>query len=549
MLPAWMLAALLLTSGLASGQTPGVLRVTVTLPDATQALVPIAKHALLISDNPPTREPRRLVTAADGTIVVNLAPGSYIVESDRPVGFLGQAYQWTTTVDIVAGRDTTLALTAQNAEVMPMTAAAPDTGVAAPDPDPSSQVGKWQASLVTIWSPTSEASGFVVDARGLLATDRNGVGGATSVEVQLSPTVKVPARVLVAESTQDVAIVWVDPRVLNAASPLPLVCPPAASPSVESGDEIVTITASRRGTGDLVQGEITGFHPRGIETDMRLRFGEAGGPVFTGDHKSVVGLTSIRADADSSRRGDVLVVRAGIICEALSAARSKMSGTAPPEPTPLPVEPTRSNPSDSTTISTKTTSAVTAPPVASSSDFDIAFITPRTVLHARERADRTGGRSVRPPEAEARLGRLTDFGSWAEYFADVPPVLIVRVTPKLVEGFWKRVGREAARTQGAELPAFKDFKTNFLRMRATCGSTEVTPIHPFVLEHVVGDKRVVREGLYVFGPDALGPHCGSVTLGLFSEQAPEKADTLTIDPKMIDQVWQDFAPYRAAGRE
>jgi hypothetical protein len=170
------------------------------------------------------------------------------------------------------------------------------------------------------------------------------------------------------------------------------------------------------------------------------------------------------------------------------------------------------------------------------------------VLSARERADRTGGRSVRSPEAEARLGRLTDFGSWTEYFADLPPVLIVRVTPKLVEGFWKRLAREAARTQGAALPAFKDFKTNFLRLGASCGSAEVSPIHPLVLEHAVDEKRVVREGLYVFDPGAFGPHCGSVTLTLTSEQAPAKAETLTIDPKVIDQIWQDFAPYRASGQ-
>jgi hypothetical protein len=551
MIRAWVLAALFLASGVASsgaaGQAPGVLRVTVTLPDAAQAPVPIARHAILISDNPPTREPRRVVTAADGTVAVNLAPGSYIVESDRPVAVLGQAYQWTAIVDVVAGRDTTLALTAQNAEVVPMAAAAPDTGPAARAPDPLSQATKWQASLVTVWSPTSQASGFVVDARGLVATDRNSIGNATAVEVQVSPTVKVPARVLVAEVVRDVAIVWVDPSVLALASPVPLACSPAAAPSLDDDDEIEAIAAARDGMRDLVRGGITGFHPRGIETDLRLSFGQAGGPVFTGEDANAVGLTSIRTDADA-RRGDVLVVRAGIICEALSVARSKLSGSAPPEPTPLPVEPARAYPTDSIATSTKPTTGATTPPVVSSSDFDVAFITPRAVLSARERADRTGGRSVRSPEAEARLGRLTDFGSWTEYFADLPPVLIVRVTPKLVEGFWKRLAREAARTQGAALPAFKDFKTNFLRLGASCGSAEVSPIHPLVLEHAVDEKRVVREGLYVFDPGAFGPHCGSVTLTLTSEQAPAKAETLTIDPKVIDQIWQDFAPYRASGQ-
>ena len=167
------------------------------------------------------------------------------------------------------------------------------------------------------------------------------------------------------------------------------------------------------------------------------------------------------------------------------------------------------------------------------------------VHRARQRTGWTGGVQSRSPESEARLGRLTEFGAWSDYFTDLPAVLIVRVTPKMVEGFWKRLAREAARTQGADLPPFKDFKTSFRHMRATCNGVDLTPIHPFVLEHRVDEKRVVREGLYVFDPDALGPQCGTVTLSLYSEEQPERADTLSPTRPVIDQIWKDFAPYRA----
>ena len=43
---------------------------------------------------------------------------------------------------------------------------------------------------------------------------------------------------------------------------------------------------------------------------------------------------------------------------------------------------------------------------------------------------------------------------------------------------------------------------------------------------------------------ALGPHCGTVKLDLFSDKAPGKADPLVVDPKLLQQIWQDFAPYR-----
>jgi hypothetical protein len=40
-----------------------------------------------------------------------------------------------------------------------------------------------------------------------------------------------------------------------------------------------------------------------------------------------------------------------------------------------------------------------------------------------------------------------------------------------------------------------------------------------------------------------------VTLSLYSEAQPQRADTLTPTPAIIDQIWNDFAAYRAAGRQ
>ena len=69
-------------------------------------------------------------------------------------------------------------------------------------------------------------------------------------------------------------------------------------------------------------------------------------------------------------------------------------------------------------------------------------------------------------------------------------MLLVRVTPKLVEGFWTKVGRAAASTQGVSVPPIKRMTAGFARLRAFCGEAEVTPIHPFKLEQTrLGDRR------------------------------------------------------------
>ena len=112
-----MLAAVALA---ASGQSLGVLHIRVVVRNADQQDTPVSGHALLISDNPSTAVPRRVVTRADGTVDVNLRPGSYTVESDRPLAFERQSYQWTETLTVAAGADVVLDLTAANAEIAPL---------------------------------------------------------------------------------------------------------------------------------------------------------------------------------------------------------------------------------------------------------------------------------------------------------------------------------------------------------------------------------------------------------------------------------------------
>jgi len=117
MLRATLLAAILfVASRTATAQATSTLHIKIVLADAAGVTTPVARHALLISDNPSTTAPRLATTGVDGSADVKLRPGNYTIESDRPVTFHGKAYQWTQTLDIVAGRDSVLELTAKNAD-------------------------------------------------------------------------------------------------------------------------------------------------------------------------------------------------------------------------------------------------------------------------------------------------------------------------------------------------------------------------------------------------------------------------------------------------
>ena len=101
---ALILATLLVFPALLAGQSTSALRITVTLPGDGQQPVPVSRHVLLISDNPATTVPRRVLTGPAGTVELQLVPGSYTVESDRPATLAGKAYEWTQMIDVVAGR-------------------------------------------------------------------------------------------------------------------------------------------------------------------------------------------------------------------------------------------------------------------------------------------------------------------------------------------------------------------------------------------------------------------------------------------------------------
>ncbi|MEP6917961.1 MAG: serine protease, partial [Acidobacteriota bacterium] len=301
MLPTLILAMLALLSPQAgSAQGLIVLHIKVALVDAEQKTTPVPRHVLLISDNPSSAPPRRVMTGSDGTVDVGLRPGNYTVESDRPIAFNGVAYSWTRTVDVIAGREAVIDLTAANAEVESVTSAAAASASAAPlEADPSFLLPRWADSVVALWTPKSHASGFVIDANGLIATNQRVVGAATSVEVQLSPTVKIAARVLAADPLRNVAILWIDPKAAASLKPLPLGCGQAARPAVADREELFTIGAPLREQKGMASGTVSRVEPHSIDADFRLASGSEGGPVFTAGG----GLIGITSEVDGGEDG------------------------------------------------------------------------------------------------------------------------------------------------------------------------------------------------------------------------------------------------------
>jgi len=520
-----------------------VLHIKITLVDPDGTTTPVPRHALLISDNPASAAPRRIVTTLDGLADVQLRPGSYTIESDKPAAFHGKAYQWTQIVTVRAGRETTLELTAANAEVEAV-AVSNATAGAAVETDPLTLLMPWQDTVVALWTPIAHASGFVIDSRGLIATNQRAVGTATAVEVQFGPASKVEARVLATDPVRGVAVLWIDPKAIASLRPLPLGCGQESKPTVVDGQEIFAIGTPLREQKAITSGMVRDITPDGIVFDARLPAGSAGGPVFSGDGK-VLGISGVVDEKDDNARGDSRLVRIDSACEVVAAAEKKMNGATPPNATPLPIEPAKVFPLDALKSAAQRRVGSLNPYQISSADFDINFITPVMTFGVQYQAELAGRRErekgARIPEP-AMVSPLMDFANWSEYVSDFPPVLLVRVTPKFEEGFWTKVARGAASTQGMAIPPIKRFSSVFSRMQVYCGDKEVTPIHRFKLIRRVSETDTIEEGLYVFEPSALNPECASVKVVVYSEKEPSKGDSRVVEPNVIQQIKQDFAP-------
>lgn len=496
-----------------AAQDTGTLRVRVALADAAGVMTPLPRIELLVSDNPATNEPRRVRTSGDGTVELTLKPGSYIVETDRPIAFGGKGYSWTQLVDVAAGRPTTIELGATNAEIGPAPVDTGRTDASTPDADSAAVFAKWKDSVVEIWTPTGHASGFLVDAKGMIATSHHAIAGATSVEVQITTgatEIKVPGAVVADDRLTGAAMIAIDPKAMSSAA-IDLQCGRPNRPAPAYQDELTAIAAPMFRGKDEAAAIVSRTTSQAIFADFRLRRDDEGGPVF--DHGGeLIGISALTAEEDNRGQGETWIVPVDRACETLTAAQAKAA--AAPAATHLPLE-SPANPAAMRPAAGPHTQA----PTLSSSSFDITLLTP-----ALARTD------------DMVAGPRSDFGNWSDYVRTAPPVLLIRVSPQFEESVLKKIARGAAATQGVALPPLKSFTANFLRLRAFCGDTEVLPIHPFIIERQVAERNTIKEGLYVFDPAAFGPECVTVRLSMYSEKEPQKADVKTIDAKLFQQV-------------
>jgi S1-C subfamily serine protease len=519
----YLFSALLLVVGALGAQQQAVsIKIRAALVDSNLNVKPVPKLALALRrlDGEAGLQPISFSTGFDGMAELQVPPGRYQLSSPQGVEFQGKHYTWSLEVQAAAPA-LNVELSNDNAKVQ---AAAADA-----EGDRLTLLSqRMEKSVVEVWSEAGRGTGFIVDAAGLLLTDNHVVRDSNYLAVQFDAQHKVAARLLAADSTADVAVLWCALSAFPQSRAVSIAASAEKLPAVAVGEKVFTLGHPLEGKSAFTAGIVSRVEADELSSDININPGSSGGPLFNADGE-VIGITSYRYQPRGGA-GITGIVRIQKALPVLAEARRKMAGAQPPAATLLPVEPQDKFPAEPLEKLLDVTDFDTKPYVFDVGPFRVGILTPPFRFYeaeqdrmkaARREAKRTGTQQA---ENAARAEALKDA-------ADYVPVILIWAAPKY--SAWLKTR----------------YKADFSRMKLLCGQHEIEPIlrgrSTRYLKNLRGEiTDRTYQGVYRYASDALSPACGQVSLEIYSEKEPGQPFTKVLDPASVERVWSDFAAYR-----
>ena len=115
---------------------------------------------------------------------------------------------------------------------------------------------------------TGQGSGFLVDNQGDILTNDHVVEGATNVQVTLKNGKSVSAKVMGTNSTDDLAVIKIDPSSVAGITPLQF----GDSNTIQPGQEVIAIGSPYGLTDSIANGIISGLN-RSVSNDDMTGYG------------------------------------------------------------------------------------------------------------------------------------------------------------------------------------------------------------------------------------------------------------------------------------
>jgi hypothetical protein len=530
-----------------SQDTTGELSLTVVVIDELMARpVPLTNFKVTSLSVPSTEQVVR--TDEQGIINIKLPPGKYTVETVHPVRFKGHSLTWKTSCAIRANEICQLKLTDADASL----------ATESPARQVSDEAGIYRdlkAGVVTVECDFGNGSGFVVDKRGLILTNQHVTNGTHWAAVRFDRGLRIQANVIQEDKTADVAVLQFNPEAFKGFRVLPLADVTHGPVAVE-GEKILAIGSPLHQEKILTTGIISKVDSDVLISDVNINHGNSGGPLLNLAGEAI-GITTFADLSDQGGPGISGIVAIQKAIPVLEAAQQRLDALAVPSAELLPDVSPVPIPSDAlseASLRTKKPTVLKAP-----KNFVTCLYTPftRASLQAardRELARNKNLRAKRRSDKGVKEGYQFDpERSWLDHASNrFEPVVYVEVHPVLREtsgSQWRAAFGAALNVRTTHDLRYRD---DFYDMALYRGDQLAQPVRRgrFPVSMLYSDafveaKDAAYGGQYQYDPSVFEPS-QPLYLKVRKESNLEKCSEVKIDPKLQKQIWEEFAPYRAA---
>lgn len=564
------IAALVTISHSADAQTPtakpsppasGRLRITVALVDDQLAVRPVPLHGLrIISPSSDTVDAR---TGTDGIAQLELAIGSYEIESLSPVAFHARHYRWSLGCSVKASAVTDVSLSNDNAIQTDAPTSRTMSGTVG-QPSTSELFQRLRGSVYKVEAGLAHGTGFLADTLGgVILTNSHVVEAAdlSTLSVEMDGELRVPGQLLARDEAADIAVLRVHPSIVTGRIRIPLQNPQGSHPVVP-GEQLVAMGYPLHQELTITSGIASSIRAGAIISDVNINQGNSGGPLLNATGEAVaVNTFGDVADRGAGVSGSVLVGRAGPALAAAAAAMQQLPEVAADS---LPMLPSERMNLTSLKVYADTVNALQYDGFVGIGvgGFDVALQTPAQMFVAIKEYEHEIGKDRKKREARAKLAEeeryseVRQYRDWTEYVGvSSTPVVSISVVPRVAE----TGGSIVARMFSANMQATLKFQGDVRGVRVLRNGEPVVPIRGghaptrvYVSDRWVSLKDVADQGCYVFDAELLRPNdagiAPSIVIAIHDLKSPKKLKCRELPGPVVARAWNDFEPFYREAR-
>jgi hypothetical protein len=347
-----------------------------------------------------------------------------------------------------------------------------------------------------VMSEQGHGSGFLVDPSGLILTNHHVIEESDYLAVKIDEHRKYAATLVADDPRNDLAVLLVNPTVIEGLPSLPLVEDAREAPSVSIGDHVLAIGSPLSTEAILTTGIVSKVEDDVLFSDVNINPGNSGGPLldFSG---RVVGVNTFGLGGGQPGPGVSGIVRIFLARDLIDEARARVAKMPLPSDRLLPVVPDYRLSLDELRRLSLLKDYSSRDYHLESGKIDVQFITPLVLAALEVDSDRDAVESRKRRTKKKKVKEYEpgkDFYEWRRYSGDYRPVVRIQAIPEI-----KMTGGSTARLiLGVGGPPRFRFKTDFDRMELYRGKFPVEPIYPGRPPQVI-DLGAIMEDLSYFG--------------------------------------------------